>query len=320
MMRKIMHRTLYALLGFFVLAVLSAAPVVPPLPGYVLGPDDQISIRALDVDEISDKPVRIDLRGNINLPLIGRLHAAGLTPEQLESSIADHLIKAFVLHPQVSVLVTEFRSQPVSVLGVVNKPGVHQIQGRKTLFEVLSLAEGLRPEAGNTIKITRRKEWGPIPIPNAKEDASGQYYVAEVSIRSVMEARNPQDNILVQPHDVISVPKADLVYVVGEVSKSGGFPLNEQSSISVLQVLSLAGGLNRTAAPRRARLLRMTPGATERTETPLDLRAILAGKASDVPLRADDILFVPNNTAKTVGIRTVEALVSAGTGVLVWRR
>jgi polysaccharide export outer membrane protein len=303
----------------FLAPALAAQPPPPEAPSsYVLGPDDQIAIRALDVEEISEKPIRIDLRGNLNLPLVGRLRAAGLTAEQLEADLVARL-KTYVREPQVTVIITEFRSQPVSVLGAVTNPGVHQIQGRKSLFEILSMAGGLRQDAGNTIKITRRKEWGPIPLPNAKDDPSGQFSVAEVSIRSVMEAKNPQENILVRPYDVISVPKAELVYVIGEVARSGGFTLNEQGAISALQALSLAGGLARTAAPQRAKILRMNHGAAQRTEVALNLKQILAGKAGDVLLQPDDILFVPNNTAKNVAIRTIEAVISVGSGLAIYR-
>jgi polysaccharide biosynthesis/export protein len=301
------------------LAQPAATPGVQAPPEYVLGPDDQITIRVLDVEEINEKPVRVDLRGNINLPMAGRVRAVGLTAEQLEIEITRRL-KAYVHEPQVTVMVSEFRSQPVSILGAVMKPEVYQIQGRKTLFEVLSLAGGLRPDAGNSINITRRKEWGRIPIANARDDVSHQFSIADVRIRSVMDAKSPQDNILIQPHDVISVPKADLVYVVGEVNRAGGFPLNEMSNISVLQALSLAGGLNRTAAPHRSRLLRMAPGATQRTEVPLNMKQILAGKAPDVPLQADDILFIPNSAAKNVALRSLEAAISIGSGLAIYRR
>ena len=150
----------------------------------------------------------------------------------------------------VTVSVFEFRSQPVSVLGAVNTPGVHQIRGRKTLFEVISEAGGLKNEAGNSIKITRRKEFGAIPLPGAGADPSGEFSVAEVSVKSVMEARNPQENIQIQPNDVISVPKAELVYVIGAVKRAGGFILSEREQISVLQALSMAEGLDRVARPR----------------------------------------------------------------------
>src|SRR5438128_4862239 len=116
-------------------SILCAAP--PPPSNYILGPDDQISIQAPDVEEISGKLVRVDMRGNIRLPMIGSLHAAGLTTDELEVSIKNAFRK-YLQNPDVTVSIAEFRSQPISVLGAVQSPGVHQLQGRKNLFEVRS--------------------------------------------------------------------------------------------------------------------------------------------------------------------------------------
>jgi len=286
---------------------------------YVLGPEDQISVWALDVEEIQQKVIPIGASGYVNIPLAGRLRAAGLTPEQLEAEIAGRL-KTYVKDPQVTVSITEFRSQPVSVIGAVNKPGVHQLRGRKTLVEILSLAEGLRGDAGHSIKISRQLVWGRIPLAGAADDPSRQFSVAQVNVKAVMEARAPEENILIRPNDVISVPRAELVYVIGEVRKSGGFVLQEREHMSVLQALSMAEGLNRTAAPQNAKILRPAAGAARRTEVPVDVREILAGKAADVSLEPEDILFVPNNVAKSAALRGVEAAIQLGTGVVIWRR
>lgn len=300
-------------------AMAAQGPSTPVLSHYVLGPGDQITIRALDVDEISDKPVRIETNGLINLPMIGRFKAGGLTVEQLETEIAKRL-KKFVQEPQASVAVTEFRSQPVSVLGSVAQPGVHQLQGHKTLFEVLSLAGGLKQDAGHSIKITRSKDYGAIPLENAMDDSTGRYSVASVSVKSVMEARNPRENILIMPNDVISVPRADMVYVVGAVKKSGGFVLAERENITVLQALSLAEGADKTASTKRAKILRIAAGQTARLEIPVNMKEILAGRANDVPMRADDILFVPSSAARSAGVRAAEAAVQITTGLVIWRR
>lgn len=279
---------------------------------YTLGPGDQIVVRAVDVEEIDSKPVVIDTRGNLNLPLVGRLQAAGLTTEQLEAQIGERL-KKYVNEPDVSVYMVELRSQPVSVLGSVQNAGVHQLQGQKTLFEVMSLAGGLRPDAGNTILITRRLEWGRIPLPNAADDSTGQYSVASIHVKSVMSASNPAENIFIKPNDIISVPKGDTIYVIGAVKKPGGYVMGENLSLSALQVLSLAEGLDRFAATDRAKIMRMVPGSSERAEIPVDLKKLLDGKGSDLPLQADDILFIPTSTAKNATVRTIEALIQAGT-------
>lgn len=287
-------------------------------PQYLLGQDDQITIQAVDIEEISGKTARIDMRGNISLPMIGRVQAAGLTADELELRIKDRL-KKYVRHPDITVSITEFRSQPISVLGAVNNPGAHQLQGSRNLFGVLSLAGGLRPDAGYSVKITRRLKWGRIPLPDAADDPSGQFSVASVDIKSIMGAANPAENIAIQPEDVISVPKADLIYAVGAVRKPGGFVLGEHESISALQALALAEGLERTAAPQNAKILRGAGNSSARAEIQVDIRKILAGGAGDVRLKADDILFIPTSAARNVAIRTFEAAIQIGTGVAVYR-
>ena len=175
------------------------------------------------------------------------MRAAGRTPQRLETELTERL-RAFIHEPQVLVRVTQFRSQPVSVIGAVNKPGIHQLEGHKSLIEILSLAAGPRQDAGHTVKITRRREWGPIPLESAADDPSGRFNIAEVSLEAVMEARNPEENVLIMPNDVISVPRAEMIYVIGGVERSGGFVLHEKENITVLQALALAGGLTRTSA------------------------------------------------------------------------
>jgi polysaccharide export outer membrane protein len=288
---------------------------------YALGPDDQITLRALDADEISDKPFRINPSGALNLPMLGSVHAAGLTIEQLEAELVSRL-KAYVRDPHVAVSITEFRSQPVSVIGAVNTPGVLQLQGHKTLLEILSMAGGLRQDAGFSVRITRSLDWGPILLADAKKDSTGRFTVGEVNLKEIMEAHNPEKNILILPNDVISVPRADMVYVIGDVPKAGGFVLNEHESLTVLQALALAGGMNRSAAGRRAKVLRASHGSENRAEIPLDVQKILQGKAGDVPLRSEDILFIPSSTGKYVALSTLESAIrmagQVGAGVAIY--
>jgi polysaccharide export outer membrane protein len=283
---------------------------------YVLGPDDQVSIRALHAEEITDKPVQLDGEGFLKLPLVGRVKASGLTVEQLESELTERL-KTYINDPQVSVNITEFRSQPISVLGSVNNPGVIQLRGRKTLVEVLSMAGGLRPDAGYRIEITRRAEWGEIPLPGAKTQDG--YSIADVSVAPLLEAKSPKANIDVKPYDTISVPKGELVYVTGEVRKAGGFVLHEKESLSVLQALSLAEGSSPTASLTKARILRAHPDSSDRTQIPIDLKSVIAGKSPDVSLQSGDILFIPSSFTKKLTMRTIDAGYQVGTGIAIWR-
>lgn len=285
---------------------------------YLLGPDDQLEISGPELAEAANKPVRVDSDGDIQVPLVGRVPVAGLNVQQVEEKL-NKLLRTYIREPQVIVNVVEIRSQPVSVLGAVNQPGVHQVQGRKTLLEMLALAGGVRPDAGYSIRMTREMEWGCIPLPNSKVDSSGRFSVAELNLKEIMEAKNPQENIQIFPHDVISVPKAEMVYVIGEVRRSGGFVLGEHQSISVLQVLSLAEGLNSGADTRHAKILRAKPDADQREELSVDVKDVLSGKKPDVPLQAADILFIPGSTGKKAALRALEAAVQTGTGLAVWR-
>src|SRR5882762_7179304 len=285
---------------------------------YLLGPGDQLEISAPELTELANKQVRVDGEGDIEVPLGGRVHVAGLTAQKTEEEL-NKVLSTYIRHPQVIVDVAEVRSQPVSVIGAVNTPGVHQVQGHKTLLEMLALAGGIRQDAGYSVRITRELEWGCLPLPNVHLDPSGKFTIAELNLKKIMEAKNPEENIQIYPHDVISVPKAEMVYVIGEVRRSGGFVLGEHQSMSVLQALSLAEGLNTGADPRHAKIMRLQHDADQRVEMPVDVKDALNGKKPDVPLQGEDILFIPGSTGKKAGLRALEAVIQAGTGLAIWR-
>ncbi len=287
---------------------------------YLLGADDQLQITGPEPDDPASaaKVVSVDGEGDIQVPLVGRVHVAGMTVQQAEQELNKKLA-VYVKHPQAALDVRELRSQPASVLGAVNQPGVHQVSGHKSLLEMISLAGGVRPDAGYSIRITRQVAWGCIPLPGASLDASGQFYVAQVNLQDIMEAKVPEENIQIFPHDVISVPKAELIYVTGAVKKSGGFILGEKQNMSVIQALSMAEGLGTAPDTKHARILRMNPGSDQRVEIPVDLKTILQGKAQDVPLQGNDILFVPDSTGKKVALRAMEAAITTGTGLAIYR-
>jgi polysaccharide export outer membrane protein len=208
--------------------------------------------------------------------------------------------------------VAEVHSPPVSIIGAVATPGVKQLEGGKTLVEVLSMAGGLTPDAGSTVRIARRLEQGRIPLPEAADDPTGAFSVLDLDARALLDGRTPEKNIIVQPSDVISVPRADVVYVIGEVGKPGPVPLSGERSITVLEAVSSSGGALRTAAPTRVRILRRVAGQDQRTEILLDLQKVMNGKANDVALAAGDILVIPDNTGKRVAVRAIEAAVQMG--------
>jgi polysaccharide export outer membrane protein len=291
-----------------------------PAPDYVLGPGDQISLHVTDLDEVSDKPLRIDPNGFIDLPLAGRVQASGLTLDQFKGELSSKLSK-YILNPQISVNMTESGSQPVSVVGEVTNPGVHQLTGSKRLLEVLSMSGGLKPDAGPNIIVTRDPKWGPIESGHSSIDARSGYSTASFSLDALLASRDPTSNILIRPDDVVSVPKADLIYVVGDVKKSGGFQLSTHETISLLQALSLAEGLEPDHAAKHARILRPEPGGDGTPkDIPIDVEKILAGKAPDMQLYANDVLFIPHSGAKVTTRRALEAAIGVTSGLLIYRR
>ena len=287
---------------------------------YVLGPEDEISIRVAEIDEISDKAFRIDPAGFIDLALVGRVHAAGLTVDQLRN-VLEAEFKKYVDSPRITINVQDYRSEPVSILGEVTSPGVHQLRGPKRLIDIMSMAGGLKADAGQKLTITRELKWGMLPLPNARADMSGQFSSGDIELDGLTNGTNPQANILVFPNDVISVSKAAIVYVLGEVKKAGGFSLQSHEQISLIRALSMAEGMTHDAAPKRAMILRASAGDNkgQTHETQVDVRMILAGKAPDPQLRADDILFVPNSASTSAMKRAAEAAVQIATGVVIFR-
>jgi polysaccharide biosynthesis/export protein len=286
---------------------------------YTLGPGDKVAVHLRDLKEIEIKPAVVQIDGTVDLQHAGVIRAQDLSATQLASEIESRLRK-IVREPRVSVEVLEFGSQPVSVLGAVNKPGVHQLRGRKNLVEILALAEGVRPEAGNVIKITRPRSSGELPLANSKTDASGEYTTAEVGIKSLLDAKTPEANIRIRANDVISIPRAELIYVLGNVRKPGGFPLTERESLTILQALSLAEGLQPASAPQSARILRGGTAPEAAKEIAIDVKAILARKAQDQKLEPNDILYIPSSAARSLGLRALDAGIQIGTGVVIWRR
>ena len=282
---------------------------------YLLGPDDQVTINVMFAEELTNRLVRIDSSGYINIPFVGRIRAADLTVHQLQVALASKLSPYFE-NPSVTVNITEYGSKPVSVLGEVHKPSVLQLRGAKTLIEMLSAAGGLTPQAGSKLTITRERRWGALPLRNAHVDASGEFSIGDVDLTSLLSG-NPTENILVRPDDTITVPRAKLIYVMGEVHRPGGFPLHDTESASALQMIALAEGPLQTAKTDRARILRLQPNG-QRQEIEVNLSKVLDRRDPDVPLKPDDILYVPNSKSKRAAMRIMETAIQMGTGVVIW--
>src|SRR5262249_24475475 len=156
--------------------------------------------------------------------------------------------------------------------------------------------------------------YGPIPLLGAHADSTGKYSVASVKVNDVLSGTHPAENIVIFPNDVITVPPAEMVYVIGEVKKAGEVPM-KTGGMTDLQALASAEGLGQSVAANHSKIVRITPGTAERTEIPVDLSKVLAGKTEDVAMRPNDILFVPSSLPKKAGIRALEAAVQAVTGL-----
>lgn len=285
-------------------------------PDYVLGPNDEILVSAVGIPEVAGKTVRVSPAGDVNLNLVGSMHVVGLTVSQFQADLVKKLL-VYYKNPDVVVNVTGFKSQPVTVVGAVGSPGEVQLEGRKTLIEVLAKVGYLIPEASSNITIQRLRSNGPLPIEGTSE-AQGPYYLGKINVRKVLDGVNPQENIEILPNDIINVPRSKLVYAMGEVKQPGGFALDDTETISVLQLLARAQGRTPTASSKGARILRPVPNAP-RVEIEIDLKDIEQGKAKDVTLQPEDILFVPDSYAKGTLRKTLDTVIQAATGVIIYR-
>lgn len=305
-----MNRLFSAVLAVSAAGVVFGAEREP----YRLGPGDVVRVTATGAPEIQPDPRRVDTSGELHLPMAGVVSADGLTTLELEARIEERL-RRYLHAPDVAVSLESFGSQPISVLGAVRTPGVTQAQGR-TLVEALSAAGGMSADAAERITITRKKAYGRPELPGAQLDPSGEFYVAQVDARALLEAGDPSLNIAVKPRDVITVQAARQVYVIGAVERPGAFPLTTDAT-SVLEALASAGGLGARADAKHARLLR--GGAPEaREELALNLKRVVEGRDPDVPLEAGDVVFVPVSGSKVAAAQLWRAALTIGAGAAIW--
>ena len=288
-------------------------------PDYVLGPEDVVNIEVFNVPELK-QTVRVENDGTIWVKLLGRVKVVGLTTEALREELESGWGKNYLENPKVVVFVREFHGRPVSVIGAVEKPGLYQLPGPRTLIEVLSMAGGLLKRtngaAGRTVYITRKGDFGDLEMaPGMHQTAAHQI---EIDLKRLLYSRNVALNIQIKPFDVVSVSKAGIVYVAGEVKKPGGFLLDDRDTFTVLEALALAEGLTANAAKKSARVIRRSDNGSL-SETQVDVGKILNGKADDVVLAANDVLFIPNSRVKYVGKRTAESVVGTLSGLIVFR-
>lgn len=300
---------------------------------YHIGPEDLIDISVFEVPELS-RTVRVSATGEISLPLMGTMKVAGQSPLVLEQMIRDKLRRTYVNDPQVVVFLREFHSDPVSIMGAVKMPGNYQIQTHKTLVEMLAMAQGFTEGPsrlpGRDIVVTRKLSHNGLPNMrtsdangSAAEPAvgnnDGDPEVVEVPIKELMNSGDPKWNIPIYPGDVVKVVPAGTVYVAGEVTRPGGFPLTDFDNISVIQALSVAGGTLKTAVRKNTVIIRRDAQGN-RVEQKVDLGRVLKGQNPDVMLGANDILFVPGSASKAAALRTLESSIQMATGMLIYSR
>ncbi len=288
-----------------------------PSPGdYRIGPDDQLQVNVFDAPDLS-QTVRVGGDGEISLPLLGTIKAAGLTPRELELVLQALLRRTYMKDPQVTVTVTEMQSHSVSVMGAVKQPGVFQIRGTKTLLEMLSMAQGLAPDAGNAVLVMRGagidtvspasagKKAGaasgtPVSASTVPSGVERDGNTIEVSLKRLLDSRNPRYNISIYPGDIIKVKAAGIVYVVGDVVRPGGFPIQANGQITVLQAIALGGGMGPDVDKSKAKIIRVAENG-QKIELPIKLNKILSGKEPDPTLQPKDILFIPKNGPQSAG-------------------
>ncbi len=266
-----------------------------------IGAGDLIEMSVFDTPELSGK-LRANNTGDIYLPLVGAIHVQGLNAEEAQNLIQRKLVDGgFLKNPQVTVFISEYATQGVSVVGEVRKPGIYPAFGSHRLLDYISFAEGLTPLAGTAITITHQ---GNPEQPKHFKMASGS-------------APGPENNPEIFPGDTIFVEKTGLVYVLGDVVRPGGFPMDHDEHLTILQVVALAQGTNYTAANGSVKLIRTT--AAGRLEIPIDLKRIFALKAEDMTLQDNDILFVPNSKARTALKAVASAAVPAAATATIYR-
>lgn len=264
-----------------------------------IGPGDLLEVAVFDVPELG-QVLRVTEMGDATLMLVGPLHLGGLTVAEAQGLIEHRLRRSnFILDPHVSLMIREYGTQGVSVLGEVRKPGVYRVLGGRSLLDIISEAGGTTPFAAQQATVKRRAS-------QEKLTASLSNDPAELLARDVE----------LEPGDTVIVPKAGIVYVLGDVGRPGGYIMQNSGRISLLQAVAMAQGVNRAAAKKHTRILRRKASGIE--ETVLDLKQVLEGRVTDPQLQSEDIVYIPPSTPKSLLMRS-PVLVQSATSAAVYQ-
>jgi len=266
-----------------------------------IGPGDLLELKVFGAPELGGT-LRVSGAGEITVPLIGAEKVAGLSPEQAQKNLEQRLVSGgFLRDPHVNILV-KFATQGISVLGEVARPGIYPLLGSPRLFDALSAAGGATNRAGKMIYISRRED----------PSAGSAILLSQDPRQSLAQ------NVFLQPGDTVMVARAGIVYVSGDVRTPGGYVMNNDENLTVLQAIALAQGLNPTASTKNVRIIRRKEGKLQ--EIPVELKQIMTAKAPDISLENEDVLFVPNSASKSAARRSLESVVQVATGLAIYRR
>jgi polysaccharide export outer membrane protein len=289
---------------------------------YRMAPKDVIEVVIEDAAELS-RNFTISAAGTIPMGYLGPIKVIGLTPDELAKQIADGLRGRYLKDPKVSVSVKQYNSRSFFIQGAVRAPGVYVIEGRPTLFRLISIAGGLQENHGSMAYIIREKKVATVAKttpPSANNNGNASGVKAEVSSdESETQAElitaqigglyrgQFEQNVLVEAGDVVTIPQIDVFYVAGEVAAPGSYPLKEGTTLR--QAIVLAQGTLFKAASNRAIIFRDDPSSGGRKEIPVDVNAVMSGKSKEDPLiQANDIIMIPNSRVKSISQALLQAL------------
>ena len=267
----------------------------------LIGPGDEVEVEVFDTPDL-DQNSRVTDSGEFSLMLGGKVRLASLTPSEAARTIEQALIQAHVMYyPRVLVTVTQYATQTVTVFGQVAKPGTYSIDTPRSVVDVLGLAGGLTDLADRHVTIERHTSHRQI-----------SYYVSNRASDFL------DQTVLVNPGDKVLVPKAGIVYVLGDVARPGGYPMtNNDGTLSVLQVVAAAGGTASSAAPGSSKLIRRTAVGGYQSDA-LPLSAMQKGKKPDMQLQAGDIVYVPFSYLRNAALG-VTNIAAAATGAVIYK-
>ncbi len=274
-----------------------------PYRDYKIGPEDLLEVSVFEEEKLN-KTVRVSSQGNISLPLLGILRVKGLTATELEREIRDLLAEKYFQDPHVSVFIKEYRSQRISVMGAVEKPGVFDVTGQKTILDMLAMAGGLKggQESGANgagqllflIRPPRPEDWV-AKEKKEREEAPPRTFV--IDLEELLIKGDLSLNMILVHGDVINIPVSGKIFVAGEVARPGGFPL-QGKRMTLTQAITLAGGLKTEANGSEIKILRYSEKSMEREILSFDAYALQKGEGGDPSLKENDIIVVPRSGFK----------------------